>query len=285
VGEVVELLAPKDGELVVDLTLGEGGHSEAILKKAQVKLIGVDLDRASLKRAKERLARYASRSAFVEGNFKDLDSILKRSGVEGVDKILFDLGWNTLQLQSGRGFSFMHNEPLIMSFGEEPASGFSARDILNTWTEQGLADLLYGYGEERYARKIAKAVVARRKVAPIESTIELLEIVRDATPSSYHRGKIHFATRTFQALRIAVNDELGSLQKALHAAWKLLSPGGRMVVITFHSIEDRLVKKTFLSFAKKDGRLLVKKPIVPSHEEIKKNPRARSAKLRGIEKN
>ncbi len=188
------------------------------------------------------------------------------------------------QLASGRGFSFMHDEPLLMSYGDAPASGFTAREIVNTWDEGVIADALYGYGEERYARPIAKAIVARRQLQPIETTLELVEIIRDAVPGSYRHGRLNPATRTFQGLRIAVNDELGSLQMGLKAAWGHLSPGGRIAVITFHSIEDRAVKRLFADLAREGGRLLVKKPLVASREEVAANPPSRSAKLRLIEK-
>lgn len=285
VSEALELLQPSDGELVLDATLGMGGHSEAILKSANVKVIGLDADHNALAAATERLTRYRGRFSAVEGNFRDVGGILERAGVEKLDKAIFDLGWNSTQLGSGRGFSFAFDEPLNMSYGEAPASGFSAKDVLNSWSEQGIADALYGYGEERYAKRIAKAIVARRETAPFETTLELVELIKDAVPAHYRRGRIHPATRTFQALRIAVNDELGSIEKGVPAIWEKLAPGGRIVVITFHSIEDRIVKRLFAALAKKSGKLLVKKPLTPSETEIRENPRARSAKLRAIEKN
>jgi 16S rRNA (cytosine1402-N4)-methyltransferase len=171
-----------------------------------------------------------------------------------------------------------------MSYGPEPASGFFARDVLNRWSETAIADVLFGYGGERYARRIAKAVVERRKFAPFTTTFELVELVRDAVPAGYRHGKLHCATRTFQALRIAVNDELRVLESGLKAAWEHLSCNGRIAVITFHSIEDRIVKQRFAAYAKAGGRVLFKKPQTPSRAEIISNPAARSAKLRAIEK-
>ena len=193
------------------------------------------------------------------------------------------------QLSAGRGFSFMTDEPLNMSYGPKPRSGFTAAEILNTFTEKALADIFFGYGEERYARRIARAVVERREDAPFKTTLELVEVIKDSVPAAYRRGRIHPATRSFQALRIAVNDELGVIEQGVGAAWRLLACGGRIAVITFHSIEDRLVKRMFAALAKKEeaghqGRLLYKKPLVPSAAEVKANPASRSAKLRAIEK-
>ena len=265
--EVLSALAVKAGEVVVDATYGRGGHSAALKKTANIKLIALDADPAA---------------GVIEANFGDLKKVL---GAQKVDKVLFDLGWNMTQLQSGRGFSFMRDEPLNMSYAASPRSGFTAAEALNIWSEETLADVLFGYGEERYARRIAKAIVVRRKVQPFATTNELVEVVRDAVPAAYRRGRINPATKTFQALRIAVNDELGCLKQGLFAAWEALTPGGRIAVITFHSIEDRIVKRYFSSLAKEEsGKLLYKKPLAPSAAEIKSNLASRSAKLRAIEK-
>lgn len=269
VREVLTALQPKDGEVVVDATFGIGGHSRALNAAAKIKLIALDAD---------------SSTGVIEANFADLEKVLKKLGIQKVDKVLFDLGWNATQLQSGRGFSFLRDEPLLMSYGKKPASHFTAADILNEWKEDTLADVFFGYGEERYARRIARAVVVRRKVQPIHTTIELVEIIRDATPAPYHHSRLHFATKTFQALRIATNDELGVIERGLAAAWKRLSCQGRIAVITFHSIEDRAVKKIFAAYTKEGGQLVYKKPLVPGSQEIKNNPRSRSAKLRVIER-
>jgi 16S rRNA (cytosine1402-N4)-methyltransferase len=284
VREVLALLALQENETVVDATLGRGGHSEAILKAQKVHLIALDADGASIEAGKKRLKPFAGRVRFVEGNFRDLGAILTREGVQKIDKALFDLGWNSAQLTSGRGFSFQADEPLTMSYGQEPASSFTAAQILNTWSEKGIADALFGYAQERYARKIAKAIVARRETAPIKTTLELVELIKDAVPPSYRHGRIHPATKTFQALRIAVNDELASIEMGVRAAWEHLSPGGRIAVITFHSVEDRAVKRLFAALVKEGGSLLVKKPLVAAAQEVAENPRARSAKLRAIEK-
>ncbi len=283
--EAVELLHPQDGDLIVDMTAGGGGHSEAILKAAKkAKLIAIDASEVAVERTRKRLAPFGARTEVLAGNFRDITNILEHTGVEKINKALFDLGWSSYQLGEGKGFSFQTNEPLNMSYGDKPASGFTAAEVVNTWTEKMLADAIFGYGEERYARRIAAAIVARRDIQPIETTIELVEIIKDSVPFIYRHGKIHPATRTFQALRIAVNDELGSIEKGIHGAWMKLQEGGRIVVITFHSIEDRLVKRLFADLSKNGGKLLVKKPLVPSSAEISRNPRARSAKLRAIEK-
>lgn len=277
VKEVVEALSPLKGEIIIDATYGQGGHTAA-LKKSGAKVISIDAD--------------PSAGADITANFADLGKVLGKLGIGKIDKIVFDLGWNRGQLASGRGFSFLRDEPLLMSYGEKPRSGFFAKDILNLWSERAIADALYGYGEERYARPIARAVVARRESKPFSTTLELVEVIRDAVPPRYRhpprrgrRGeagqKLHFATKTFQALRIAVNDELKVLGQGLRSAWKLLACDGRIVVITFHSIEDRIVKNLFREFG---GRLPYKKPLVPSVREIKENSSARSAKLRAIEK-
>lgn len=268
--EAIDALALSKGDVVVDATFGRGGHSAAIKKAAKVKLITIDADPQS--------------GADIVGNFADLGALVPAHGTKKITKALFDLGWNTTQLV-GKGFSFMHDEPLNMAYGSEPRSGLTAAEMLNTLSEKGLADIFFGYGEERYARRIAAAVVARREVKPFETTVELAELVKDAVPAAYRRGRLHPATKTFQALRIAVNDELGAIDKGLRSAWSMLVPGGRLVVITFHSIEDRAVKRLFAGFAKEGGSLVYKKPLVPTRAEVAQNPAARSAKLRAIQKN
>lgn len=277
--EVLEALAPKAGEVVVDATYGQGGHSRALKAVAKIKLISIDADPSAGK-------------GVIEGNFADLAQILKRLEIKKIDKVVFDLGWNRGQLNSGRGFSFLHDEPLTMSYGAKPRSGFTAAEMLNEWSEKTLADILFGYGEERYARRIAKKIVERRETQPFATTLELAEVVADAVPAAYRRPSrrrggrpTHPATKTFQALRIAVNDELGVLEQGLAAAWHALTCGGRIAVITFHSIEDRVVKRYFVGLAKAgEGKLLSKKPLAPSAQEVAENRASRSAKLRSIEK-
>jgi 16S rRNA (cytosine1402-N4)-methyltransferase len=222
----------------------------------------------------------------VQANFCELAATLRSLQIEKVDAVLADLGWRIEQFETGgKGLSFRADEPLIMTFGDPIEYPFTARDIVNEWEEETLSNIFFGYAEERYAKRIAKQIVARRAVAPIETTHELVAIVKSAVPSSYLHKRTHPATKVFQALRIAVNDELGALEKFLTAALQELEVGGRLAIITFHSIEDRIVKQTFRSF-KQAGQadLINKKPIVPSRAEMETNSRARSAKLRIIEK-
>ena len=283
--EVLELLALKDGDVVLDATAGAGGHSEALLRAADVRVISLDADASAVANVRARLALFGKRSEVIEGNFSDASGLLAGAGVSQIDKALFDLGWNRGQLFSGRGFSLLQDDPLVMSYGAQPASGATAREIVNEWAETTLADIIFGYGEERYARRIAREIVASRETTPIETTVQLVEIISRAVPAAYRRGRLHFATKTFQALRIAVNDELGVIDRGVRGAWSILAEGGRIVVITFHSIEDRAVKRLFLSLAKEEeGILITKKPIPASREESLENPSARSAKVRCIEK-
>lgn len=282
--EVLAALDVKSGEIVVDATYGQGGHSALLKKAAKIKLVALDADPVRSE------ASNGTSPAVITANFADLKQVAADLGITKIDKALFDLGWNRGQLSAGRGFSFMTDEPLLMSYGLKPRSGFVAAEILNIFAETALADIFFGYGEERYARRIAKAVVERRESQPFATTLELVEVIKDAVPAAYRRGRLHPATRSFQALRMAVNDELGAIEQGLSAAWHLLAPGGRIAVITFHSIEDRLVKRMFAAWAKEKGeakhkgRLLYKKPLIPGNAEVKQNPAARSAKLRAIEK-
>ncbi len=285
VEEILETLIPQKNEIVLDCTAGDGGHSVAMLVAAKnIRLIALDADPKAVLKVRARLSPFGDRAEVVESNFSDVSKVLVKLKVSTIDKALFDLGWNAGQLVSGRGFSFMYDEPLSMSYGKKPASGFTAQEIVNTWDEATLADVLFGYGEERYARRIAKAIVEKRSLQSITTTFELVDIIRSSVPAVYRKGRIHCATRTFQALRIAVNDELGVAERGLRSVWEHLSCGGRIAVITFHSIEDRVVKKQFTTYVKEGGKLIVKKPLVPSKEEVSGNPRARSAKLRVIEK-
>lgn len=282
--EVLENLDIQPTDVVFDATAGHGGHSLKVLSDTKARVLAVDADPEAVLSTRGRLEKYKDRFEVVEGNFSDAEKIIKKHADGKVQKAIFDLGWNLSQLASGRGFSFLHDEPLSMSYGTTPASGFTAREVLNEWDEKTLADVIYGYGEEQYARRIAKAIIERRKVKPIETTLELAELVRDSVPAGYRKGRLHPATKTFQALRIAVNDELGVIEKGIRGVWEHLECNGRVAVITFHSIEDRVVKHLFQDLVKKDGQLINKKPLVPSRKEIIGNPRARSAKLRVIQK-
>lgn len=283
VRECLDALALKDGDIVIDATAGLGGHSEAMLASADVTVISLDADPRAVAKSKERLARFGSRSVVLNANFADLADVLSQRNISTVDKVLFDLGWNKTQLV-GRGFSFLRDEPLHMGYSEMPRSGFTAAQVVNEWGEEVLADVIFGYGEERYARRIAKAIVEAREEAPIETTSQLVEIISSSVPAAYRRGRLHFATRAFQALRIAVNDELGAIDKGVRAAWEHLECDGRIAVISFHSIEDRRVKHLFAEFQRGEGSLVFKKPVPASREEIATNPSARSAKVRAIEK-
>lgn len=282
--EAVNLLSLRDGDTVIDATAGQGGHSVAMLERARISLIALDADPRAIAFTKARIAAIGKKAQVVESNFADIESVLNTVQVRKIDKVLFDLGWNKSQLSDGRGLSFQVNEPLSMSYGPVPASGFIASEILNHWNEKAIANVLFGYGEETYARKIARAVVAARDIKPFATTNDLIEVLEDVLPVAYKRRRLHFATKTFQALRIAVNDELGVVERGISAAWAHLTPGGRIAVITFHSIEDRVVKHLFAAYAKEGAIKVTKKPVVPSSEEVRVNPSARSAKLRAIEK-
>lgn len=284
--EAVDALALKPDTTVVDATFGSGGHAREIVRQLDEAgtYIGIDADETALDRSK--LGEASPRIHLVHDNFGNLTNILGSLQIEKVDAILADLGWRMEQFADGeKGFSFQHEGPLHMTFGAPEAYPFTAADIVNDWEEHVIADVLYGYGQERFSRRIAKAIVEARRKKRIETTTELVEIVENAFPKVARKGKIHPATRTFQALRIAVNDELGVLETFLKDGFSHLAPGGRMAIITFHSIEDRVVKHSFREFKEAGlATLTPKKPIVPTEEELKSNPRARSAKLRIITK-
>ena len=275
--EVIKYLKPQKNEHFIDCTLGLGGHAEAILTHTAPagKLLGIDLDPTVLKLAQQRLKAFKQRVIFVNDNFANLEKIVKSKRFSNVAGILFDLGLCRWHLtNSGRGFSFNLDEPLDMRFN--PHSKLTAYEIVNFWPEKKLIKILKEYGEEKYARRIAHKIISSR---PIKTTKQLVEVIWKATPPKYHYRKIHPATRTFQALRITVNQELANLQKALQQTLNIASSGGRLVVISFHSLEDRIVKK-FMKENKDALEILTKKPVTPSKQEVLKNPSARSAKLR-----
>lgn len=279
----------KPGDTFLDGTVGSGGHSEYVCSHygREVKIIGLDVDQDSLEEARNRLQKAGCNTTLHLSNFRELDKILGELKVKNINALLLDLGVSSYQFEkSGRGFSFQRDEPLLMTMKKEiTPNDITAKNIVNTWEEKSIADVIYGYGEERYARKIAREIVERRKEHPIETTLDLVRIVSEAVPAFYKRKKIHPATKTFQALRIAVNDELGALDDALKKGFQYLAHGGRMAIISFHSLEDRIVKRFFKEREKEQVALLVtKKPITPTEEEIQDNPRSRSAKLRIIEK-
>ncbi len=270
----------KRGGFFVDATLGGGGHSEALLAlRGDIRVIGLDQDPEAIATASARLQMFGDRFRGVRVNFREMATVLPAEEVRG---ILFDVGVSSHQFNTPeRGFSFQNDGPLSMKMN--PDAELSADQIINEWDEVELARIFWEFGDERFSRRIAKRIVEQRRIRAIRTTGDLAEIVFRAIG---RRGKIHPATRVFQALRIVVNDELGSLDGGMRGGWEILPHGGRMVVISFHSLEDRMVKNQFRTWAKEEeGVLLVKKPLEPGERECGENPRARSAKLRGIEKN
>lgn len=299
--ECIDALNIRPDGIYLDGTLGGAGHSSQIARRLTEggRLIGVDRDRTALAAAKERLAPYADRVTLVHSNFAEIDAILDSLGIPAVDGMLFDLGVSSPQLDdASRGFSYMADAPLDMRMDKDDA--LTAGAVVNTWPQGELRRILYDYGEERYAPQIAAAICRAREKAPVETTLELVDIIRSAMPAQALREKQHPAKRSFQAIRIAVNDELGELPPMLDAAEKNLKSGGRLAVITFHSLEDRIVKKKLQELAqgcicppefpvcvcgrKPKVKLITRKPIVSNEEELAENPRARSAKLRVAEK-
>lgn len=290
--EAIEGLNLKAGAVALDATLGVGGHTKAIAEKIGAKgtLVGIDADSAAITRAKAALSDFGFKGEikFFNTNFRNLDSVLKDANVEKIDAVLFDLGLSSPQIEiSGRGFTFKQDEPLVMTFAEEPKpEEVTALDVVNSWSEETLTLIISSYGEEKFARRIAKAIVEKREAHPITSTTELSEVIEQAIPyGARKKQKIHPATRTFQGIRMAVNDEVGALNDALPKAFEALNANGRMAVISFHSIEDRIVKRYFQEKAKEGvAKIITKRPLVATDEETKENPRARSAKLRILEK-
>jgi 16S rRNA (cytosine1402-N4)-methyltransferase len=286
--EAIEGLEIQDGDIVIDATLGNGGHSEALLSlRKDIRVIAIDMDIEAIERSKKRLAPLGGNITFVEGNFRNIPAILEKVGVHSVSKILFDFGLSSNQLEeSGRGFTFQKNEPLEMTFGKEISSStLTARDVVNEWQEESLREIIRGFGEERFAGRIARGITEARAQKPIETTDELVDIIKSMVPGFYKKGRIHPATRTFQAIRIAVNDELGAITNGLKYGFEHLLPFGRIAAISFHSLEDRIVKQYFRSLYHEGlTSQITKKPIVPTEMEIKNNPRSRSAKLRIIQK-
>jgi len=291
--EAIEGILPKEKavsekQLIVDATFGGGGHSLEICRRyPRVKIIALDQDKSVFQKTGDKFSGLSCDISAVVENFRNLDKVLKKENIGQVDGIIFDLGLSSDQLEnSGRGFSFVKDEPLLMTMKENPSKeDITAEEVVNSWGEESLADIIYGYGEERQARRIAKAIVEFRKRQKINTTFELVKIIEQAIPAKFRRGKIHYATKTFQAIRIVVNDELGALAEGLQKGFKFLKVGGRMSVISFHSLEDRIVKK-FFKIREKEGKakLINKKVILADHNEIKNNRRGRSAKLRILEK-
>lgn len=298
--ECIQGLNLRPDGIYLDGTLGGAGHSSQIVRRLTTgRLIGVDRDQVALNAASQRLEPWKDRVTLVHSNFKGINSILDGLGIAGVDGMLFDLGVSSPQLDDGqRGFSYMSDAPLDMRMNREDR--LTAYEVVNLWSREELRRILYEYGEERYAPQIAAAIDRKRQTAPIETTLQLVDVIRSALPAQALREKQHPAKRSFQAIRIAVNDELGSVREMLEEAIPRLNPGGRLAVITFHSLEDRIVKSAMAAAAKgctcppefpvcicgkkPQVKLITRKPIVSGAAELEENPRARSAKLRICEK-
>jgi 16S rRNA (cytosine1402-N4)-methyltransferase len=284
--ETVGALNLKPGDDAVDCTVGAGGHAAAILERTgpQGRIVGLDLDEAALESARRNLSRYGSRVMLVHANYRDIGRVLLTHAFGPVQAALLDLGFSSMEIEDpGRGFSFRLDGPLDMRY--DASQDLTAAAIVNSWNQDDLAGILKEYGEERFAGRIAAAIAAARRKKRVVGTLELVDIIASAVPAGYRHGKPHFATRTFQALRIAVNDEIENLKASLPEAWKQLKPGGRLAVISFHSLEDREVKRFMANLARQgDAKLISKKPTTPTEEEIESNPRSRSAKLRVAEK-
>lgn len=293
--ESLKALLPAEGKVMVDGTLGGGGHTEGLLR-AGCRVVGIDKDAAAIERCRERLAPFGERISLVKDDFKHIKAVLDRLGIEKIDGALLDLGVSSYQLDEGeRGFSYSKEAPLDMRMDRE--SGLSAYDVVNGYSASELRRIIFTYGEDKFAGRIAAAIVRNR---PIETTTELSEIIKAAIPAAKRRTGGHPAKRTFQAIRIEVNGELEGLEQALQDYIDVLAPGGRLAVITFHSLEDRAVKQTFRTAEnpctcppdypqcvcgkKPKGRLVNRKPILPGEAELAHNPRSRSAKLRIFEK-
>lgn len=287
--EAIEGLNLKEGDVCIDATFGGGGHSREICRQIghKGKLVALDADSYALGRLDEILSDEPCQKIAVLGNFRRIEELAEKNSISQADGVLMDLGTSAGSIEnSGRGFTFLKDEPLLMTYKAEPEPGdLTAKEILNEWQEENLADIIYGFGGEKFSRKIAKAIVGYRQTKQIETTGQLVSIVESAVPVWYKHRRIHPATKTFQALRIAVNEELPALKEGLAGGWKLLKPKGRMAVITFHDLEARIVKRFFTKKKQLgEGKLISKRAIKPQYTEVKANPRSRSAQLRIIEK-
>jgi 16S rRNA (cytosine1402-N4)-methyltransferase len=314
--EVLTWLKPRAGEIYLDGTIGAGGHSQAILEASgpDGRIIGLDRDAAAVAAAREKLSAFGDRALIMQAEYRDAAGVVRDATARGLDGALLDLGVSSMQLdQAARGFSFMAEGPLDMRMDQRESR--TAADLVNRLPEKELTRILFEYGEERYARRIARAIIRRRERDPILTTLALVDVIRGTVPPSYLHGRLHFATRTFQALRIAVNHELDDLGSSLRLVAGLLRPGGRLAVLSFHSLEDRIVKHTFRALAAGESEpsavprrargpgaseplprgvrapagmtgfaALTKRPLTPSEGECAENPRARSAKLRVLER-
>ena len=287
--ESIENLNLYPGAIFFDGTLGAAGHTEKVCRSfdGKVKVIATDRDRAALDRAEKRLKSINCDFTPVLSDFRQIKKVLMGLNISEIDGVLLDLGLSSNQLDSsGRGFTFRQNEPLLMTFTDNSDHpSLTTEEVVNDWSEDTLADIIYGFSDERYGKRIARAIVMAREHKTIKTTDDLLFIIKSAVPVAYQRGKTHYATKTFQAIRMAVNDELGALRQGLEDGFEALKIGGRIAVISFHSVEDRLVKNYFRDLKTAGMAVLInKKPIIPTRQEIINNPRSRSAKLRIIEK-
>ncbi len=286
--EVLCWLLGDGRKIFLDCTVGYSGHAEKLLEGSgpDGRLVGLDRDRSAIEASRQRLSQFGARAILIQGHFMELKQHLSEHGLSRVDGIVFDLGVSSPQLdEPERGFSFQHDGPLDMRMDQ--SIGGTAADLINRWPEAQLADAIFQFGEERFSRRIARAIVRARERHPLGRTKELVSVIEGAVPANYRHGRLHCATRTFQALRISVNQELDCLEPALRDAVDVLSPGGRLCVISFHSLEDRIVKHTFRALSgKEDPALIVltKKPQVSTSEESDRNPRSRSAKLRAVQR-
>ncbi|MBN1585666.1 16S rRNA (cytosine(1402)-N(4))-methyltransferase RsmH [Candidatus Uhrbacteria bacterium] len=285
-GETINGLDLKPGNSVIDCTVGAGGHSAVMLERTAPdgRLLGLDIDEAALDAARMRLSRFGSRVMLVRANYREVEKAVSDHRFGPAQAALLDLGYSSMEIDDPeRGFGFRADGPLDMRFDRRQE--LTAADLVNSLSEGDLASILAKYGEERYARRIAERIAAEREKHPLQRTFELVDAVARAVPAHYRHGKLHFATRTFQALRIALNDELGNLEEALPALLRVLAPGGRLAVISFHSLEDRIVKNFFRQ-AESEGsvKTVTRRPITAQTGEIRENPRSRSAKLRLAEK-
>jgi 16S rRNA (cytosine1402-N4)-methyltransferase len=286
--EVLYWLLGDGRKIFLDCTVGYSGHAEKLLEGSgpDGRLVGLDRDRSAIEASRQRLSRFGARAILIHGHFMELKQHLSEQGLTQVDGIVFDLGVSSPQLdEPARGFSFQQDGPLDMRMDQ--SIGGTAADLINRWPEVQLADAIFQFGEERFSRRIARAIVRARERHPLGTTKELVSVIEGAVPANYRHGRLHCATRTFQALRISVNQELDCLEPALCDAADVLSPGGRLCVISFHSLEDRIVKHTFRALSGKEDPALVvltKKPQVSTREESDRNPRSRSAKLRVIQR-
>jgi len=287
--EVISGLQLSDNSTYLDLTLGSAGHAQAVcsLGLTGLTIVGVDADAQAIERSAKNLESCNAHIILEKGNYRNFPEILNKHHIKQVNAIVIDLGLSSEQLDiAHRGFSFRFDEPLVMTLNDSPSDQeLTAKIILSDFSEESLANVIFAYGEERFARRIARAIVEYREHSPIELTSQLADIVKKAIPHRFHSKRIHPATKTFQAIRIAVNNELETIKETILKAPQYLAPGGRLAIISFHSLEDRIVKHTFRELATREvGSVITSRPITPSDEELLENPRARSAKLRIFEK-